>query len=52
MLYSATMTDEVSKLAALSLKSPVRLSADLKAMAPQQLVQEVVRIKVPFSLIL
>lgn len=46
MLFSATMTEEVSKLASLSLRNPVRLSADPKATAPQQLVQEVVRIRV------
>lgn len=40
------MTEEVSKLASLSLQSPVKLSADPKATAPHQLVQEVVRIKV------
>ena len=46
MLFSATMTEEVRSLAALSLQHPVRLAANVKATAPRQLKQEIVRIKV------
>ena len=49
MLFSATMTEEVQKLAALSLQRPIRLAADPRAAAPKLLTQEVVRIKVCFS---
>ncbi|GAB4821500.1 hypothetical protein N2152v2_008546 [Parachlorella kessleri] len=45
MLFSATMTEEVKRLIALSLKHPVRLAADPTAAAPQQLTQEIVRLK-------
>lgn len=46
MLFSATMTEEVKELAALSLQRPVRLAADPRLTAPKQLTQEVVRIQV------
>ena len=46
MLFSATMTEEVQKLASLSLQNPVRLAADLKSTAPSELTQEIIRIKV------
>ena len=49
MLFSATMTEEVQKLAALSLQRPIRLAADPRAAAPKLLTQEVVRIKVRVS---
>lgn len=45
MLFSATMTEEVKKLAAVSLKDPVRLAADEIGAAPKGLVQEIVRLK-------
>jgi ATP-dependent RNA helicase DDX27 len=45
LLFSATMTDEVRALAALSLRHPVRLAADAAAAAPAALTQEVVRLK-------
>lgn len=45
MLFSATMTEEVKRLAALSLRQPVRLAADPTAMAPEKLTQEIVRLK-------
>ena len=47
MLFSATMTEEVASLEALSLKRPVRLAADEQLQAPALLTQEVVRLKVP-----
>jgi hypothetical protein len=46
MLFSATFSEQVRDLMALSLKSPVRLAADAAAAAPKGLVQEVVRLKV------
>lgn len=45
MLFSATMTEEVRRLAALSLRQPVRLAADPTAAAPEKLTQEIVRLK-------
>mmetsp|Transcript_5217 Transcript_5217/g.14596 ORF Transcript_5217/g.14596 Transcript_5217/m.14596 type:complete len:468 (-) Transcript_5217:84-1487(-) len=45
LLFSATMTTEVKKLAALSLRKPVRLAADAVGLAPKQLRQEIVRLK-------
>lgn len=46
LLFSATMTEEVRALAALSLQRPVRLAADAAGVAPAALQQEVVRLKV------
>ena len=46
MLFSATMTEEVKSLAALSLQHPVRLAANVKAAAPKLLRQEIIRMKV------
>ena len=46
LLFSATMTEEVCDLAALSLQRPVRLAADAAGAAPKTLQQEVVRLKV------
>lgn len=45
LLFSATMTDEVKDLVALSLRHPVRLAADAAAASPASLRQEVVRFK-------
>ncbi len=45
LLFSATMTEEVRALAALSLQRPVRLAADAAGLAPARLQQEVVRLK-------
>ena len=45
LLFSATMTEEVRALAALSLQRPVRLAADAAGVAPAALQQEVVRLK-------
>ncbi len=45
LLFSATMTEEVRALAAVSLRSPVRLAADAAAAAPGRLTQEVVRLR-------
>ncbi|KIY91471.1 ATP-dependent RNA helicase DDX27 [Monoraphidium neglectum] len=45
MLFSATFSEQVRDLMALSLKQPVRLAADAAAAAPKSLVQEVVRLK-------
>lgn len=42
---AATMTEEVKQLISLSLKHPVRLAADPTAAAPQELTQEIVRLK-------
>lgn len=44
-LAAATMTEEVKQLISLSLKHPVRLAADPTAAAPQELTQEIVRLK-------
>ena len=46
MLFSATLSDQVRKLAALSLRQPVRLAADAASTAPSQLCQQIVRLKV------
>ena len=46
MLFSATMTEEVAQLQALSLNKPVRLAADETLQAPSLLTQETVRLKV------
>lgn len=51
MLFSATLTEEVRQLIALSLQSPVRLAADLVGRAPVGLSQEVVRLKVSPKLV-
>lgn len=45
LLFSATMTEEVKDLIALSLKHPVRLAADAISAAPATLRQEVVRLR-------
>ena len=45
LLFSATFSDEVQRLASLSLRSPVRLAADAVAAAPALLRQQVVRLK-------
>ncbi|CAL8470679.1 g10221 [Coccomyxa elongata] len=45
LLFSATMTEEVRDLVALSLQRPVRLAADAAGAAPKALTQEVVRFK-------
>ncbi|EIE22682.1 DEAD-domain-containing protein [Coccomyxa subellipsoidea C-169] len=45
LLFSATMTEEVRDLAALSLQRPVRLAADAAGAAPRSLTQEIVRFK-------
>ena len=45
LLFSATMTDEVQKLAELSLTKPVRLAADPRGSVPSNLREEVVRIR-------
>jgi ATP-dependent RNA helicase DDX27 len=45
LLFSATMTEQVAELAALSLRRPVRLAADAAGAAPPKLAQEVVRLK-------
>ena len=45
MLFSATFSDEVRKLVALSLRQPVRLAADAAAQVPRQLCQQIVRLK-------
>lgn len=45
LLFSATMTEEVNALVALSLRHPVRLAADAAAASPANLHQEVVRLK-------
>lgn len=45
MLFSATMTEEVADLIALSLRHPVRLAADATAASPSKLIQEIVRLK-------
>jgi len=46
MLFSATMTEDVEQLVAVSLRRPVRLAADVRDRAPSQLAQEIVRLKV------
>ena len=46
LLFSATMTDEVKDLAALSLQRPVRLAADAAGAAPKTLQQEIIKLKV------
>lgn len=42
MLFSATMTEEVSELVKLSLDKPVRLSADPTTKRPATLLEEYV----------
>ena len=49
LLFSATMTEEVRDLAALSLQRPVRLAADAAGAAPKTLQQEIIKLKVPVS---
>ena len=51
LLFSATMTEEVRDLAALSLQRPVRLAADAAGAAPETLQQEIVRLKVPSCMV-
>lgn len=51
LLFSATMTEEVKELAALSLQRPVRLAADPMHSMPSKLAQEVVRVKVQLGLL-
>lgn len=46
LLFSATMTEEVRDLVALSLQRPVRLAADAAGAAPKTLQQEIIRLKV------
>lgn len=46
LLFSATMTEQVQQLVTMSLKSPVRLAADAAGRAPEELRQEIVRLKV------
>lgn len=41
LLFSATMTEQVNRLSAVSLQSPVRLAADQANRAPSDLTQEV-----------
>ncbi|KAG1656121.1 hypothetical protein FOA52_007820 [Chlamydomonas sp. UWO 241] len=45
LLFSATLSDQVKKLAALSLRQPVRLAADAAAQVPSHLTQQIVRLK-------
>jgi ATP-dependent RNA helicase DDX27 len=45
MLFSATMTEEVNELIQLSLKAPLRLSADPSTKRPSTLTEEVVRVR-------
>ncbi|KAK9828521.1 hypothetical protein WJX72_000533 [[Myrmecia] bisecta] len=45
MLFSATLNDEVRKLIAVSLNKPVRLAADVMGRAPEELTQEIIRLK-------
>ncbi|KAA6426072.1 MAG: DEAD-box ATP-dependent RNA helicase 28-like [Trebouxia sp. A1-2] len=45
LLFSATMTEQVQQLVTMSLKSPVRLAADAAGRAPEELRQEIVRLK-------
>ncbi|KAL9225761.1 hypothetical protein vseg_001649 [Gypsophila vaccaria] len=45
MLFSATISDEVSELIKLSLTKPLRVSADASAKRPAGLTEEVVRIR-------
>lgn len=49
LLFSATMTESVQALIALSLSAPVRLAADPTASAPTTLRQEVLRLKASAS---
>lgn len=46
LLFSATMTEQVQQLITMSLKQPVRLAADAAGRAPEELRQEIVRLKV------
>lgn len=45
MLFSATLTDEVQKLASVSLKDPVRLMVDESASVALALRQEFIRVR-------
>nr|WCZ58361.1 DEAD-box ATP-dependent RNA helicase [Paratrimastix eleionoma] len=45
MLFSATMTDDVAALAALSLKKPVRVAVDREYEVAPTLIQEIVEVK-------
>jgi len=45
LMFSATMTDDVDKLAKMSLKRPVRVSADPLYDLSQRLVQEFIRVR-------
>eukprot|EP01027_Heterolobosea_sp_BB2_P019439 GEZU01027292.1.p1 GENE.GEZU01027292.1~~GEZU01027292.1.p1 ORF type:complete len:485 (-),score=185.06 GEZU01027292.1:101-1555(-) len=45
ILFSATMTDKVDKLAQLSLKHPVRVSVDSRKETAKGLIQEFIRIR-------
>ena len=46
LLFSATMTEQVQQLVKMSLKQPVRLAADAAGRAPEELRQEIIRLKV------
>ena len=45
------MTEQVQQLVTMSLKQPVRLAADAAGRAPDELRQEIVRLKVCCSLL-
>ena len=45
LLFSATMTHEVSKLISLSLRNPVLLTVDSRRNVADRLVQEFIRIR-------
>lgn len=49
LLFSATMTEQVQQLVKMSLKQPVRLAADAAGKAPEELRQEIIRLKVSNS---
>lgn len=46
LMFSATMTEQVQQLVKMSLKQPVRLAADAAGRAPEELRQEIIRLKV------
>jgi ATP-dependent RNA helicase DDX27 len=46
MLFSATMTDEVSKLVKLSLKNPIRVAIGSRKNVVTNLTQEFIKIKI------